>query len=106
MSIRPRVGEEEKYGGQTAGSETDFPMVVLVNGLSASASEIVSACLQDHGRAVIIGERSYGKGSVQQVEDFAPTGGQIKLTTARYYPPSNRTSTSTPPAASRRRSGA
>lgn len=90
VAIRPRVGEEEKYGGQTSGSELGFPMVVLVNGLSASASEIVSACLQDHGRAVVMGERSFGKGSVQQVEDFTPTGGQIKLTTARYYPPSNK----------------
>ena len=90
VSIRPRVGEEEKYGGRTSGSELGFPMVVLVNGLSASASEIVSACLQDHGRAVVMGERSFGKGSVQQVEDFTPTGGQIKLTTARYYPPSDK----------------
>jgi len=90
VSIRPRVGEEEKYGGQSSGSELGFPMVVLVNGLSASASEIVSACLQDHSRAVVMGERSFGKGSVQQVEDFKPTGGQIKLTTARYYPPGNK----------------
>lgn len=90
VAIRPRVGEEEKYGGQSTGSELGFPMVVLINGMSASASEIVSACLQDHGRAIIMGERSFGKGSVQQVEDFPPTGGQIKLTTARYYPPSNK----------------
>jgi C-terminal processing protease CtpA/Prc len=65
-------------------------MVVLVNGDSASASEIVAACLQDHGRAVIIGERSYGKGSVQDVVEFSPTGGELKYTIARYYPPSGR----------------
>jgi C-terminal processing protease CtpA/Prc len=47
----------------------------------------VSACLRDHGRAVVVGERTYGKGSVQNVEDFYPTGGQFKLTTARYFPP-------------------
>ena len=65
-------------------------MVVLVNGGSASGSEIVSACLQDHKRAVIIGERSYGKGSVQNILDFEPTGGQIKLTTASFWRPSGK----------------
>ena len=65
-------------------------MVVLINGNSASASEIVAACLQDHGRATIIGERTYGKGSVQDVVEFRPTGGELKYTIARYYPPSGR----------------
>jgi hypothetical protein len=60
-----------------------------VNGNSASASEIVSACLADHDRAVVVGERTYGKGSVQTVERFRPTDGQIKMTTARYFPPNN-----------------
>ncbi len=90
VSIKPRVGQKDEYEGKSAGSETNFPMVVLVNGMSASASEIVSACLQDHGRAVVIGERSYGKGSVQNIVDLASTGGQIKLTIARYYPPSGK----------------
>ena len=64
-----------------------FPMVVLVNRYSASASEIVSACLQDHHRAVIIGERTWGKGSVQNVIDLEDGRSALKLTTARYLRP-------------------
>ncbi len=77
-------------GGPRQPKFVNFPMAVLVNGQSASASEIVSACLQDYNRAVVVGERSYGKGSVQNVKDFSPTGGQIKFTTARYFPPTDR----------------
>lgn len=69
---------------------TNLPMAVLVNGDSASASEIVSACLQDYDRAIVVGERSYGKGSVQTVRPFPPTEGKMKLTFARYYPPLDR----------------
>lgn len=87
VTVRYRYRESEEWTDQGIGSYTNFPMAVLVNGQSASASEIVSAALRDHGRAVIVGERSYGKGSVQNVEDFYPTGGQFKLTTARYFPP-------------------
>ena len=90
VSVKPRTGRPQTYTDQDFGSETDFPMAVLINGNSASASEIVSACLQDYGRAVVVGERSYGKGSVQSVKDFSPTNGQIKLTTARYFPPAGR----------------
>ena len=64
-------------------------MVCLVNGGSASASEIVSACLQDHHRAIIIGSRSYGKGSVQTIHPFE-TGGRLKLTTATFWRPNGR----------------
>lgn len=89
VTVRPRVGAVREYRGKTDG-DLSFPMVVLVNGNSASASEIVAACLQDHGRATIVGERTFGKGSVQDVREFPPTGGEIKYTIARYYPPSGR----------------
>ncbi|MGE3806012.1 MAG: S41 family peptidase, partial [Gemmataceae bacterium] len=87
VAIRPRVGESEVHKGQRGGF-LDFPIVCLVNGGSASASEIVSACLQDHKRAVIVGERSFGKGSVQNIHPF--DGGQLKLTIASFWRPSGK----------------
>ena len=96
VSIRERNRPEKEIAGQSRGSLLDFPMVCMVNGFSASGSEIVSACLQDHDRAYIIGERSYGKGSVQHILDY--DGGEIKLTTATFWRPSkknlNKSSTS------------
>jgi carboxyl-terminal processing protease len=89
VTVKPRVGRERPYVGKTKGDDS-FPVVVLINGNSASASEIVAACLQDHARATIIGDRTYGKGSVQDVVEFRPTGGELKYTIARYYPPSGR----------------
>lgn len=89
VTIRPRNGAETSYVGKSDGSFTAFPMVCLVNGGSASASEIVSAALQDHGRAIVMGTRSYGKGSVQTIHPFE-TGGQLKLTTATFWRPSGR----------------
>jgi carboxyl-terminal processing protease len=65
-------------------------MVVLVNRYSASASEIVSACLQDHNRAVIIGERTWGKGSVQNIIQMEEGKSAIKLTTAGYQRPNGK----------------
>jgi carboxyl-terminal processing protease len=90
VTIRPRVGPEQPYGGEHEGSYLNFPMVCLVNNGSASGSEIVAACLQDHKRAVIVGERSYGKGSVQNIQPFSPTEGEIKLTTATFWRPNNK----------------
>ncbi len=67
-----------------------FPMVVLVNQYTASASEIVAACLQDHHLAVIVGERTYGKGTVQEVIELERSLGALKLTTASYWRPSGQ----------------
>jgi carboxyl-terminal processing protease len=69
---------------------TDMPLAVLVNQYSASASEIVSGALKDHGRATIVGERTYGKGSVQMLFPLADKSAFLKLTTSHYYLPSGR----------------
>ncbi len=76
-----------KSSGQT--HWVDFPIAILVNGGSASASEIVAGALQDHRRAVLIGEKTFGKGSVQSILPLED-GSAVKLTTAKYYTPSER----------------
>ena len=71
-------------------SFTGFPIAVLINRKSASASEIVAACLQDHDIAIVVGERSYGKGTVQEVVDMGHAFGVMKLTIATYWRPSGQ----------------
>lgn len=87
VSVRGRKdGENRRYQAHGSDLLAGIPMVVLINGGSASASEIVAAALQDHHRALLFGTRSYGKGSVQTVSPLADDGA-LRLTTARYYRP-------------------
>ncbi len=90
VSTAGRNAPERVWKAKKDGTFSEVPMVVLVNHYSASASEIVAACLQDHNRAIVIGERSWGKGSVQNIVELEQGKSALKLTTAGYLRPSGK----------------
>lgn len=87
---RPTANNPTVARAAKDGDESDLPLVVLVNQYSASASEIVSGCLKDQKRATIVGERTFGKGSVQMLYPLADRSALLKLTTSHYYLPGGK----------------
>lgn len=92
VTTRGRSGDHvrDEYRAEGKAPFATLPLAVLINGDTASASEIVAACLQDHGRAAIVGQRSYGKGTVQEIFELEPGRGALRLTTASYWRPSGQ----------------
>jgi carboxyl-terminal processing protease len=90
VSTRGRIENDgERYNATSGDLAEGKPIVLIINGGSASASEIVAGALQDHNRAIVMGTKSFGKGSVQSILPIGKEGA-IRLTTARYYTPSGR----------------
>lgn len=98
VSVRGRWRAEEVYKASTENTLPDFPVVVLVNDQTASGAEILAGALRDHERATVVGKRTYGKGSVQEVIELGSGNSAIKLTTAYYYLPSGELIHRTPAA--------
>lgn len=90
VSTKGRNTISKTYEAQKEGTYEGFPIAILINRNSASAAEIVSACLQDHDRAQIVGDRSYGKGSVQNIIELEDGNSVLKLTVASYLRPSGK----------------
>jgi carboxyl-terminal processing protease len=88
LTVKDNKGKTQAYRAD-ARSVGDFPLLVLINGQTASSAEIVASALQDNSRAVLVGSRTYGKGSIQGIIPIA-SGGALKLTTALYFRPSGR----------------
>lgn len=89
LTVRGREGKAERVFKNTSVDPVDYTLVVLINRNSASASEIVAGAIQDHGRGIVVGETSFGKGLVQRVFNL-PHGAGLTLTTAKYYTPYGR----------------
>ncbi len=90
VSVEGRNTNPKQWTAKARNTYGEMPIAVIVNRYSASASEIVSACLQDHQRAIVVGERTWGKGSVQNVIELENGKSALKLTTAAYFRPSGR----------------
>jgi carboxyl-terminal processing protease len=91
VSTRGRNAEEtQRFNARPGDLTKGKPLIVLINGGTASASEIVGGALQDHKRATLVGTRTFGKGSVQTIIPLGPGKGALRLTTARYFTPSGR----------------
>jgi carboxyl-terminal processing protease len=90
VSVRGRTRRPQTWRARSEGTLPDFPMIVMINRHSASASEIVAGALQDNGRAKVLGTRSFGKGSVQEVHELPYDRGTLKMTSGHYYLPSDR----------------
>jgi carboxyl-terminal processing protease len=89
VTIKGRAGEQG-YDAKPEGTFSGFPMAVLVNRNTASAAEIIAACLQDHQRAVVVGERTYGQGLVKSLIELKGGIGVLKLPVAAYYRPNGK----------------